>query len=227
MPSRTHLPEPLAAQAGTEPGTDAGTDAGTAPEASIGLVLALRLATVPDGAPPYDCETHGAGCRAVLDTVRTRPDVDPRATLPALALAIPTTPAPAPTASGASESAVPVASPVAAGATAAWPRQFAQVVVEILAGSRPTRQIFPWTTDRARAQLRRLGPLLRCDRRPKIQRVMTSRPTALVVEMTVVVDFGVRTHALAMRFEHVAGRQAAPGLPARPARWLCTEIEAG
>jgi hypothetical protein len=25
----------------------------------------------------------------------------------------------------------------------------------------------------------------------------------------------------------VAGRQAAPGLPARPARWLCTEIEAG
>jgi hypothetical protein len=120
-----------------------------------------------------------------------------------------------------------VASPVAAGATVAWPRQFAQVVVEILAGSRPTRQIFPWTTDRARAQLRRLSPLLRCDRRPKIQRVMTSRPTALVVEMTVVVDFGVRTHALAMRFEHVAARPAAPGLPARPARWLCTEIEAG
>jgi hypothetical protein len=194
MPSRTHLPEPLA----------------------------LRLAVVPDGAPPYDCETHGAGCAAVRDPVRTRPDVDSRATVPGPALA---TPAPPPAASA--PAAVPVASPVAAGATVAWPRQFAQVVVEILAGSRPTRQIFPWTTDRARAQLRRLGPLLRCDRRPKIQRVMTSRPTALVVEMTVVADFGVRTHALAMRFEHVAGRQAAPGLPARPARWLCTEIEAG
>jgi hypothetical protein len=201
MPSRTQLPEPLA------------------------LRLALRLATVPDGAPPYDCETHGAGCAAVRDTVRTRRDVDSRATVPGPALAIPTPP---PTASApAPAAAVPVASPVAAGATAAWPRQFAQVVVEILAGSRPTRQIFPWTTDRARAQLRRLGPLLRCDRRPKIQRVMTSRPTALVVEMTVVVDFGVRTHALAMRFEHVAGRPAAPGLTARPARWLCTEIEAG
>jgi hypothetical protein len=193
MPSRTHLPEPLA----------------------------LRLAVVPDGAPPYDCETHGAGCAAVRDPVRTRPDVDSRATVPG-----PATPAPPPAAS-APAAAVPVASPVAAGATVAWPRQFAQVEVEILAGSRPTRQIFPWTTDRARAQLRRLGPLLRCDRRPKIQRVMTSRPTALVVEMTVVADFGVRTHALAMRFEHVAGRQAAPGLPARPARWLCTEIEAG
>jgi len=200
MPSRTHLPEPLA----------------------------LRLAVVPDGAPPYDCETHGAGCAAVRDPVRTRPDVDPRATVPGPALAIPTTPAPPPTESApAPAAAVPVASPVAAGATVAWPRQFAQVVVEILAGSRPTRQIFPWTTDRARAQLRRLGPLLRCDRRPKIQRVMTSRPTALVVEMTVVADFGVRTHALAMRLEHVAGRPAAPGLSARPARWLCTEIEAG
>ena len=187
--------------------------------------LALRLAAVPDGAPPYDCETHGAGCAAVRDTVRTRPDVGSGATVPGPPSAAS---APAPAASApAPAAAVPVASPVAAGATVAWPRQFAQVVVEILAGSRPTRQIFPWTTDRARAQLRRLGPLLRCDRRPKIQRVMTSRPTALVVEMTVVVDFGVRTHALAMRFEHVAGRPAAPGLVARPARWLCTEIEAG
>jgi hypothetical protein len=122
---------------------------------------------------------------------------------------------------------VPAASPAAAGTTAAWPRQFAQVVVEVLAGSRPARQIFPWTTDRARTQLHRLIPLLGYDQRPRIQRIVTSRPAARVVEMTVVVNFGVRTRALAMRFEHVAGRQAAPGLPARPACWLCTEIEAG
>jgi hypothetical protein len=45
--------------------------------------------------------------------------------------------------------------------------------------------------------------------------------------MTVVVSFGPRSRALAMRFEHVPARQPAPGLPARPARWLCTEIETG
>jgi hypothetical protein len=227
MPSRTHLPEPLPS-----------TEARTPLESLIGSeALALRVAVVPDGAPPYDCDAHGAGCPAAgtvptgTDTVRplAAPGQGPgAATAPASAVAtapasaVATTPAP-----GAGASAVLAASAVAAGATAGWPRQFAQVVVEILAGSRPARQIFPWTTDRARTQLRRLGSLVGCDRRPTIQRVVTSRPTAQVVEMTVVVNFGVRTRALAMRFEHVAGRQAAPGLPARPARWLCTEIEAG
>jgi hypothetical protein len=56
---------------------------------------------------------------------------------------------------------------------------------------------------------------------------MTSQPAASVVEMTVVVSFGLRSRALAMRFEHMPVRQAAPGLPTRPARWLCTEIETG
>jgi hypothetical protein len=200
MPSRTHLPEPLPS-----------TQAHAAPQAGTGPgVLALRLATVPDGAPPYDCETHGAGCPAVRDATRTSPQAESPPPMAA---------APAP--------AIPADSPAAAGTTAAWPRQFAQVVVEILAGSRSARQINPWTTDRARMQLRRLAPLLVGDRGPKIQRVVTSRPSARVVEMTVVVNFGLRTRALAMRFEHVAGRPTAPGLPARPARWLCTEIEAG
>jgi hypothetical protein len=45
--------------------------------------------------------------------------------------------------------------------------------------------------------------------------------------MTVVACIGPRTRALALRFEHLAARQAAPGLPPRPARWLCTAIEAG
>jgi hypothetical protein len=107
------------------------------------------------------------------------------------------------------------------------PRQLAQVMVEILAGLRPPRQMVLLTTDRVRAHIRGLAPLLAWDRRPRIQRIMTSWPTACVVEMTVVVNFGPRTRALALRFEHVAARQAAPGLPARPARWLCTEIETG
>ncbi len=107
------------------------------------------------------------------------------------------------------------------------PRQFAQVIVEILAGSRPMRQTVGWTTDRVRAQIGDLTRLLASDQRPRIQRIMTSQPTSSVVEMTVVVTFGPRSRALAVRFEHVPARQRTPGLPARPARWLCTEIETG
>jgi hypothetical protein len=45
--------------------------------------------------------------------------------------------------------------------------------------------------------------------------------------MTVVLSFGPRSRALALRLEQLPGRQPAPGLPGRPARWLCTEIEVG
>jgi hypothetical protein len=45
--------------------------------------------------------------------------------------------------------------------------------------------------------------------------------------MTVVLGFGARSRALAMRLEYRPGRPAAPGRPARPARWLCTDIETG
>jgi Family of unknown function (DUF6459) len=100
-------------------------------------------------------------------------------------------------------------------------------MVEILAGVRPPRQIVPWTTDRVRAHVAELSALLRSDRRPRIQRIVTSRPAACVVEMTVVASFGPRSRALAMRLEHVPARPTAPGWPGRPARWLCTEIEAG
>ena len=107
------------------------------------------------------------------------------------------------------------------------PRQLALVIVEVLAGVRPDRQLVPVATDRVRARIRNLAPLLAADRRPRIARIVTSRPAARVLEMTVVVNFGARSRALAMRFEHVAARPAAPGWPARPARWLCTAIEAG
>jgi hypothetical protein len=113
------------------------------------------------------------------------------------------------------------------GQDAAWPLQFAQVVVEILAGARSPRQIVPCTTDRVRAHIGRLVPLLASDQRPRIQRILTSRPTARAVEMTVVVSFGPRSRALAVRCEHLPARPAAPGLPPRPARWLCTELIAG
>ena len=92
---------------------------------------------------------------------------------------------------------------------------------------RPDRQLVTLATDRVRARIAGLAPLLACDRRPRITRIVTSRPAARVVEMTVVANFGPRSRALALRVEHVAARPAAPGWPARPARWLCTAIEAG
>ncbi len=182
-------------------------------------LAALRLVEVPDSAPPYDCEAHGASCPSRRepgwpgDASLTEPGSEAR---PA-----PARPAVSP---GGADLAV---SPAAAGTAAAWPRQYAQVMVEILAGVRPVRQVVPWATEYAQAQIRRLIPGFAADRRPTVQRVLTSRPASGVVEVTVVADFGPRTRALAIRFEQVAARRAVPGLPPRPARWLCAAIEAG
>jgi hypothetical protein len=164
----------------------------------------LRLVKVPDAAPPYDCQVHGARCPARF--AEATGGLAPAELAPSAKLAPP----------GA-----------AADPATAWPRQLALVVVEVLAGVRPDRQLVPLATDRVRARVRGLAPLLASDRRPRVVRIVTSRPAVRVVEMTVVVDFGPRSRALAMRFEHVAARPAAPGWPARPARWLCTAIEAG
>ena len=187
----------------------------------------LRLVKVPDAAPPYDCETHGAVCPAARNAAETGQHTSGRALPPADLLAPAARDLLAPAARDLLAPAAELPRTLDNAPDSAWTRQFAQVIVEILAGSRPLRQTVPWTTDRVRAQIGLLVPLLASDRRPRIQRIVTSRPTARVVEMTVVVGFGPRSRALAMRFEHMPARQAAPGLPARPARWLCTEIEAG
>jgi hypothetical protein len=181
-------------------------------------LTSLRLVTVPDTAPPYDCETHGAACPAGRDMAGADP----------LGL---TGQPPARVSPGGPPARPDVLRREARfapeGQDAAWPLQFAQVVVEILAGARSPRQIVPCTTDRVRTHIGQLVPLLASDQRPRIQRILTSRPTARAVEMTVVVSFGPRSRALAVRCEHLPARPAAPGLPPRPARWLCTELIAG
>jgi hypothetical protein len=106
-----------------------------------------------------------------------------------------------------------------------WPGQFAQVLAETLAGARPASQLTPWTTERARAHIRRLGPLLAVDRRPRVQRVRASQPARDVVEVAVVAEFGSRTRALAARLERAGAEPATPGRRGREARWLCTAIE--
>jgi hypothetical protein len=100
------------------------------------------------------------------------------------------------------------------------------MLAETLAGSRPSRQIVPWTTERARTHIRRLGPQLSARQQPRIRRVITFRPACDVVEMTVIVGFGPRVRALAVRLEHTDATTGVPGRPARAARWLCTAVEA-
>jgi Family of unknown function (DUF6459) len=107
-----------------------------------------------------------------------------------------------------------------------WPSRFAQVLAETLAGSRPPAQLVPWTTERARRHIRRLGPMLVGGQQPVVRRVVTSQPTAGVMEVSVVVGVGPRVRALALRLEREWSRPAAPGRPGRTARWVCTAVEA-
>jgi Family of unknown function (DUF6459) len=198
------------------------------PELSALSLVSLRLVKVPDAVPPYDCQVHGARCPA--RSAQTTADVAPAEPTPPAEAALSAKVARPAEAAGPAgvarlaEAARPVAD---ADPTTAWPRQLALVIIEVLAGARPDRQLVSMATDRVRARVRGLAPLLASDRQPRVQRVVTSRPAACVVEITAVVRFGPRSRALAMRFEHVAARPAAPGWPARPARWLCTAIEAG
>jgi hypothetical protein len=223
---RTPPESPAAPSQRTPPESPASPGQSTPPESPASSEL--RLITVPAGWPPYDCESHGAACPVARAAALAKPNVSHQA--PALAgPPRPTAPPLAPVQSTAGQGAAGQGSAgqSSAGQATALPRKFAQVIVEILAGSRPLRQTVGWTTDRVRAQIGDLTQVLASDQRPRIRRVVTSQPAASVVEMTVVVTFGARSRALAMRFEHMPARQPRPGLPARPARWLCTELETG
>jgi Family of unknown function (DUF6459) len=98
----------------------------------------------------------------------------------------------------------------------ALPPQFAVLLVEGLAGVRPVRQLTPWMSKRGSIHLNRLIPLFHGGSQPRVLRVLATRPTPNVVEMTIVAVISLRTRALAIRLEHSA----------QPNRWLCTDIEA-
>ena len=98
--------------------------------------------------------------------------------------------------------------------------------METLAGVRPVRQLAPLLSKRAGIHLHRLLPLFSAGgRRPRILRVLTSTPAVGVVEMTLIVETGPRTRALAVRLERSA-RAATARRDAPATRWLCTDIEA-
>jgi hypothetical protein len=185
--------------------------------------VAVRRLIVPESAPPFDDEPpvagRGPGRAAGRPGTASGPDTGGRQD-PALGR----------DAGGAPDTA---GRPDAAGNRAddRWPGQFAQVLAETLAGSRPQRQITPWTTEQARRRIRQLGPLLAAGQQPRLRRVIASSPAADVIEMTVIVRFGPRVRFLALRLERDGpqrpGRQYGPQQPqAGPSRWLCTVVEA-
>jgi hypothetical protein len=201
---------------------------------------AVRLCLVPDSAPPYDDEVPSGEPDRGLET----------SSGPATGGLVRGSPV-----RGRPVRGWPATGGPATGAAPAWHSRFAQVLAETLAGSRPPRQIEPWTTRQAREHIHRLGPRMASVQRPRIRRVVTYRPASDVMEMAVVVGFGPRVRAMAVRLERSAlcppagvGGSPGPGAPVslgRPTvsdgvagqgeparhgepagRWVCTAVEA-
>jgi hypothetical protein len=187
------------------------------PASAAGPADAIRRLQVPRVAPPYDDEpataiggpgsdTSDEGNGGRLAGAAVQPVV-PRAGHPK--------PGPLAAPQTASQHTT-VHNPDNRGAEAgAWPGQFAQVLAETLAGSRPHRQLAPWTTEQVRRQIRQLGPRFATVERPLVRRVMTSAPASGVLEITAVVGFGPRIRVLALRLERERAGRA----------WCCTAIE--
>src|SRR5689334_22159155 len=187
---------------------------------------AIQLFLVPESAPPYDedlpaGESGGGGlpARPRHGGEPLRRDREPRDRDGG-------GPSARPGRDG--SRGAPVAVP---GVPPGWQDRFAQVLAETLAGARPPRQIVPWTTEEALRRIRRLGPRLASEQRPRVRRVLTSLPAPDVMEMAVVVGFGPRVKALAVRLEqtvpHPGARPGAGTADGRAAaRWVCTAVEA-
>ncbi|HEX4399128.1 MAG TPA: Rv3235 family protein [Trebonia sp.] len=184
---------------------------------------AIRLLELADLGPPFDDDPAAAG-RAAADAVAARDH---------------------PSGPGTAALAPRQNAAVAPGldADGDWARQFARLLTEALSGARPVRQILPCTSERARIQLHALMPLFSGGQRPRLLRVIATRPARDVIEMTVIAGLGARTRALAVRLQRAdpaerppawltpadpAGQRQVSALPARPTapRWLCTDIEA-
>jgi hypothetical protein len=171
---------------------------------------AVRLCLVPDSAPPYDDEVPAS--TAARATTRSPATGGPGQGGPGTG--------------GPGTGGPGTGRPVAGnGPAPGWQSRFAQVLAETLAGSRPPRQLESWTTRQAREHIQRLGPRMASVLRPRVRRVITHRPASDVLEMAVVVGFGSRVRALAVRLERSA--VSPPVTLGEPGgRWVCTAVEA-
>jgi hypothetical protein len=108
-----------------------------------------------------------------------------------------------------------------------WGRQVAQLIVEVLAGHRPSSQLVRWTTDQVHRQVRQLvRPLAStrlgtrqsapvASRLPVVGGLRVSEPEDGVAEVAAVVHRRHRVQAMALRLE------------GRDGRWVVTVLECG
>ena len=106
-----------------------------------------------------------------------------------------------------------------------WVHRFVQASVEIVGGDRPASQLLRWTTGTVYADLHRRALLVARagGHQPGVGRVQPVRPHVVSVHASFVsptvaeanarVRYGMRSRALALRFEK------------RAERWLCTAME--
>lgn len=167
----------------------------------------VRLVKVPDAAPPFDGEPTAQVPRGVGHEALHLP-LPPQA---------PSSPLPVPRTGADRDRGTTAVRASGSEGPGDWPPRFARLLTEVLSGYRPPQQIMPWLTQRARYHLRRLTPAFSSGQRPRVLRVLSSQPSATVVEISVIISIGTRTRALAFRLEQAKGQ---------PARWLCTDIEA-
>jgi len=179
-------------------------------------VVTIRELVVPQTAPPYDDEMHGSppvpGAALEGNAGRSGPA--------AVATLETTDGQDRPSQISADNARPPRQTDRKLPDPDGWPRQFAQILAETLAGVRPAQQLTPWTSEQARRQIRHLGPLLASGQRPRVRRIMTSAPASDALEMTAVVACGERVRVLAVRLERV---RASAGRPA--GSWYCTAVE--
>lgn len=113
----------------------------------------------------------------------------------------------------------------ATGPLEAWVHRFAQATVEIVGGDRPPAQLVRWSSRQVYEDLHRRAVVVARagGHAPGVARVQPVRPQVVSVHTSTVrpgvaeasarVRYGDRSRALALRFEHRAGR------------WLCTALE--
>jgi hypothetical protein len=183
---------------------------------------AVRLCRIPDPAPPYDADPSGARPTATPTGGEAASGSGRRGEAAGGAREH----HPTGKGSGTGERSGTGEHRTGAVVPPGWPSRFAQVLAETLAGSRPPAQMVPWTTETARSHIQRLGPQLASAQRPRVRRVVTFQPASDVLEMTVVVGFGPRVRALAVRLERGGATPQAAGARPGAARWLCTAVEA-
>jgi hypothetical protein len=106
----------------------------------------------------------------------------------------------------------------------AWAARFAQATVEVLGGDRPVTQLLRWTSARVYADLDRrvriLGrtapaPTRLSTVRPQVRSVHVCRPAPRTAEVSVHVQHGHRSRAIAARLEQ------------RNGRWTCVALQLG